>query len=66
MTFGTREPREQVIGEMAYTVLLCARDLGRFSTVEICHRVIRQLRTGQSPKLSDIRTISLASRDMFR
>ena len=65
-TFGTRAPREETIGEMAFTCLQVSRDLGKFSTVIICQRVIAQLRTGQSPRLGDVRAISLSLREYFR
>lgn len=66
MTFGNREPRELVIGEMALTCLIASRDLGNDTMVTISARVIAQLRTGQTPKLGDVRAISMTMREMFR
>jgi hypothetical protein len=65
-TFGARTPRDETIHERAFTCLLAARDLGNDALVVISARVISQIRTGQSPRLGDVRAITMALREMFR
>jgi hypothetical protein len=64
--FGERPPRDRTIADMSLTCLQVSRDMGNHSMVELCKRVLSQLRTNKSPRLGDIRAISQTLNQYFR